>query len=160
MGDLAFQFTHPGRGATRWPLRWRVPRSGFNSRTPGGVRLTANTSLTKLQEFQFTHPGRGATPSTAGLRTTSRGFNSRTPGGVRLSIAVREQTAPSVSIHAPREGCDATGDAYTTRYDVSIHAPREGCDVGRTTLAPGRWVSIHAPREGCDRVAPEALGIR
>ena len=34
-----FQFTHPGRGATvhSWPSR--SSRIGFNSRTPGGVRL-------------------------------------------------------------------------------------------------------------------------
>ena len=56
---------------------------GFNSRTPGGVRL-AKMTLTEIQrEFQFTHPGRGATTS-----------NSPFGRGIR------------VSIHAPREGCD------------------------------------------------------
>ena len=33
-----------------------------------------------------------------------------------------------VSIHAPREGCDATNDALKLAKSVSIHAPREGCD--------------------------------
>ena len=95
--------------------------------------MSADTALTK---FQFTHPGRGATSQ-------------------QLIVFTRWH----VSIHAPREGCDAhylpyytarrcfnsrtpggvrpTGDAYTTRYDeVSIHAPREGCDSPSTMLQP------------------------
>ena len=41
---------------------------------------------------------------------------------------------------------------------VSIHAPREGCDVLFGVNESGELlVSIHAPREGCDqRVAPSA----
>ena len=35
--------------------------SGFNSRTPGGVRLKQMTPLEVQLLFQFTHPGRGAT---------------------------------------------------------------------------------------------------
>ncbi len=39
------------------------------------------------------------------------------------------------------------------KHSVSIHAPREGCDEGDTTIS---WylygVSIHAPREGCDHI--------
>ena len=34
----------------------------------------------------------------------------------------------SVSIHAPREGCDCQTDAVIRKLEVSIHAPREGCD--------------------------------
>ena len=33
-----FQFTHPGRGATQPYVDLDVQISGFNSRTPGGVR--------------------------------------------------------------------------------------------------------------------------
>ena len=80
----------------------------------------------------------------------------------------------TISIHAPREGCDqrTTGRAHIHR--ISIHAPREGCDpcwstaygmrvefqsthpVRGATLYTGAaavnvGISIHAPREGCDR---------
>ena len=60
---LKFQFTHPGRGATKslklYPLHFG---------------------------FQFTHPGRGAT-NLPSLREWIRAcFNSRTPGGVRLTL--------------------------------------------------------------------------
>ena len=101
-------------------------------------------------------------------------FNSRTPGGVRLPFGGRSRLLRSVSIHAPREGCDTPAPAVgATAVNVSIHAPREGCDktegvrwdnmIKFQFTHPGRGathgpnkvrayllVSIHAPREGCD----------
>ena len=148
---------------------------GFNSRTPGGVRLGVNKPNTNLRKFQFTHPGRGATPSQSKSLHHGGSFNSRTPGGVRpvcrstrpsdqaVSIhAPREgcdarrhhqdRGADEVSIHAPREGCDGTCQSLPTpRLSVSIHAPREGCDIVMATTQLSPRVSIHAPREGCDR---------
>ena len=145
-----FQFTHPGRGATsicsveleRHQVSIHAPREGcdrahrrsglsphgFNSRTPGGVRLERYTPENYSEEFQFTHPGRGATRTTQVQPTHRR-----------------------VSIHAPREGCDRDEIPEYILQFVSIHAPREGCDDLK--LAPcelSRLVSIHAPREGCD----------
>ena len=55
----------------------------FNSRTPGGVRLSSPAFPEPLFGFQFTHPGRGATWSYHYLHHHIQGFNSRTPGGVR-----------------------------------------------------------------------------
>ena len=81
--------------------------TGFNSRTPGGVRLYSTMPSMPFSVFQFTHPGRGATISFA-----------------RLARCL------GVSIHAPREGCDEVEIQF--RKDVkavSIHAPREGCDT-------------------------------
>ena len=80
----AFQFTHPGRGATvteAMIMRWicvsiHAPREGCDL----GGRLLA--TLSELW-FQFTHPGRGAT----------------TAGTLSFQLFL-------VSIHAPREGCD------------------------------------------------------
>ena len=37
--EAAFQFTHPGRGATARRDRQLPAEARFNSRTPGGVRL-------------------------------------------------------------------------------------------------------------------------
>ena len=35
-----------------------------------------------------------------------------------------------ISIHAPREGCDASYiEQLNEHFNISIHAPREGCDV-------------------------------
>ena len=82
--EFKFQFTHPGRGATTGsgdPLP-RLP--SFNSRTPGGVRPSASISLTLI----------------------FGSFNSRTPGGVRRDSSISSIINTKVSIHAPREGCD------------------------------------------------------
>ena len=57
----AFQFTHPVRGATPQTAQWRVRNTGFNSRTPCGVRHASHLSR----------------------RISWRSFNSRTPCGVR-----------------------------------------------------------------------------
>ena len=59
----------------------------------------------------------------------ARRFNSRTPGGVRRRLVFILRRSYSVSIHAPREGCDI-GFLVARIFDsgVSIHAPREGCD--------------------------------
>ena len=84
-------------------------------------------------------------------------------------------TALKISIHAPREGCDAqpltasspdanfnprtprgvrpvTSLVYTLpRLEISIHAPREGCDGNHDADHKAVLnISIHAPREGCD----------
>ena len=124
-----FQFTHPGRGATR-----------VYAYADQGERM-----------FQFTHPGRGATTSSRVHHLAHQSFNSRTPGGVRRCSALSNCYTKSVSIHAPREGCDLAKRPTQQIHDVSIHAPREGCDGEGVTRH--RWlivVSIHAPREGCD----------
>ena len=83
-GDAyAFQFTHPGKGATiaasaqtrargvsihaPWEGCDRAMAEGlhssisFNSRTLGRVRLIRSVFLIVCREFQFTHPGKGAT---------------------------------------------------------------------------------------------------
>ena len=58
-----FQFTHPGKGATRRTATRRRTTSSFNSRTLGRVRLVLFSTHCKGNTFQFTHPGKGATPS-------------------------------------------------------------------------------------------------
>ena len=109
-----------GPGVSWWPRY-------FNPRTPRGVRLAANCSSSISRDtFQSTHPARGATrcaPSCAALWTN---FNPRTPRGVRLSQAVTFTGGNLISIHAPREGCDAAqglpfnGD----RQDFNPRTPR------------------------------------
>ena len=34
-------------------------------------------------------------------------FNPRTPRGVRPALGLHERQRPTISIHAPREGCDS-----------------------------------------------------
>ena len=123
--------------------------------------------------FQFTHPGRGATGS-AQTPDLEDVFQFTHPGrGATVATSVLPYGG-SVSIHAPREGCDLSNrHTRVCISTVSIHAPREGCDSldcplralerGFNSRTPGgvrlstnpsnetmEIVSIHAPREGCD----------
>ena len=80
---VAFQFTHPGKGATAGCVSFLTSAPSFNSRTLGRVRLGRPLPDIYYVAFQFTHPGKGAT--------------SRSHLGARSRC---------VSIHAPWEGCD------------------------------------------------------
>ena len=146
-----FQFTHPGRGATK--------------------KVYANVYID--DKFQFTHPGRGATNIRTYSYETSRCFNSRTPGGVRLIHVRFSPIVRSVSIHAPREGCDL-GNAWMDFNPTSFNSrtpggvrrsvrrrcctpfrfqfthPGRGATIGKPLPTTRLSVSIHAPREGCD----------
>ena len=123
-----FQFTHPGRGATSVLKISLSVIMCFNSRTPGGVRLLSSEVSQAEKEFQFTHPGRGATHQHQ-----------------------RGSSAPEFQFTHPGRGATATSPCLYIRATVSIHAPREGCDTSVLLgYAPRYAVSIHAPREGCD----------
>ena len=127
-----FQFTHPGRGATARSRASDSTLPRFNSRTPGGVRPARGLRSMRYSKFQFTHPGRGAT--------------------IGISIGA---VLLSVSIHAPREGCDLTNFTYT-RLRVCFNSRTPGgvrrVRVVQTVIR--HVVSIHAPREGCDPLKP------
>ena len=171
---MSFQFTHPGKGATcaLWCIEdfldvsihapWEgcdvmsaisssISRPSFNSRTPGGVRLLIERATIRVEEFQFTHPGRGATYLVRGVGNSSFSVSIHAPReGCDFYIHIPDFLQAEVSIHAPREGCDVPRQAGGQGADVSIHAPREGCDSIKTALEAITKVSIHAPREGCD----------
>ena len=56
-----------------------------------------------------------------------------------------------ISIHAPREGSDAWGDAYAClRGEFQSTLPVRGATGGIFAPASNRAISIHAPREGSD----------
>ena len=142
-----------------------------------------------MKWFQFTHPVRGATHKHHAVHQKAVRFNSRIPCGVRLLLHFVGHNDVSVSIHAPRAGCDALARSPACHCAVSIHAPRAGCDYlrdeayrsmlefqfthpvrGATLARPqlGRInaVSIHAPRAGCDtrrytpRTSPRCFNSR
>ena len=148
---LLFQSTHPARGATRCAIIGCRALENFNPRTPRGVRRFRRRSC-----------------------TSGCYFNPRTPRGVRPGMGRRKRWRTHISIHAPREGCDALtpvssppGNSFQSTHPargataraatgspgapISIHAPREGCDHKlRLFQVKQLIISIHAPREGCD----------
>ena len=117
----AFQSTHPARGATisstvlfcHRGISIHAPREGcdlnfqfvksthsnFNPRTPRGVRRLSVPTKQQRQDF-----------------------NPRTPRGVRLIVTEHAWKEGSISIHAPREGCDLWRALYRT--DGSDFNPR------------------------------------
>ena len=109
----------PGAGAPRnfnprtpRGVRRRMPdvpnlASYFNPRTPRGVRRRPVTTRWTGTIFQSTHPARGATWVGAFFVSVPKNFNPRTPRGVRLIRTAVASTIQSISIHAPREGCDS-----------------------------------------------------
>ena len=155
MPGTKFQFTHPGRGATGRGLATRRGDRGFNSRTPGGVRLLRVCLRTTNVSFQFTHPGRGATAGARAQRDrprvsihapregcdTTQGntlcltkrFNSRTPGGVRLGLSFSEEVDYKFQFTHPGRGATPRQKRQEHLARGSIHAPREGCDTNPMT---------------------------
>ena len=106
---MVFQFTHPVRGATQAALLQythcvvsiHAPREGCDHPGQGVYRSS--------YKFQFTHPVRGATTSPPSRSLNSREFQFTHP--VRGATGQTRAVTPdsSVSIHAPREGCDVQG---------------------------------------------------
>ena len=83
-----------------------IANANFNPRTPRGVRRTTGVYLGIPQRFQSTHPARGATIGIPAGHNPLLYFNPRTPRGVRRYLTATLDAQTSISIHAPREGCD------------------------------------------------------
>ena len=125
-----FQSTHPARGATGYSISTTAMYIFQSTHPARGATRCARPEGGK-RKFQSTHPARGATTAGYNSGTASCYFNPRTPRGVR------------------RPECPIPGGSRR----ISIHAPREGCDAARAaSMLAGAVISIHAPREGCDRV--------
>ena len=118
----------PREGCDTRHIAYRAQKMDFNPRTPHGVRLPWLWLWGRWCAFQSTHPVRGATPRPAAL-------------SIRASI----------SIHAPREGCDAAIIASSnSQTEFQSTHPVRGATQNLFQLGSQRVISIHAPREGCD----------
>ena len=81
--QIKFQFTHPGKGATKNTIQLRG-----------------------RDEFQFTHPGKGAT-TTSELKKLLNSVSIHAPWeGCDIIVCQAWRHLALVSIHAPWEGCD------------------------------------------------------
>ena len=79
--------------------------SSFNSRTPGGVRLTPRIKPAKFASFNSRTPG-GVRPSQSTASPLCLWFQFTHPGRGATILLVLIFLTLIVSIHAPREGCD------------------------------------------------------
>ena len=125
--EKIFQSTHPLRGAT---LCYRLdgkPARYFNPRTPCGVRRSARSTETRMDDF-----------------------NPRTPCGVRpRRMCMRARCTKFQSTH-PLRGATCAERSTTERMNISIHAPLAGCDYCHPCAGNPIGISIHAPLAGCD----------
>ena len=85
--------------------------------------------------FQSTHPVWGATSSAMSRATCLRYFNPRTPCGVRLDKLVREKRISIFQSTHPVWGATLTYDDDHLPESISIHAPRVGCDLREGSLS-------------------------
>ncbi len=81
-------------------------KSGFNPRTPCGVRPSAMMGSGGSKPFQSTHSLRSATGADNRPEWSADGFNPRTPCGVRPLFFMHDTTITAVSIHALLAECD------------------------------------------------------
>ena len=125
----------------------------FNPRTPRGVRPGNFQQRNMSQGFQSTHPARGATYPLQFYPCMRRNFNPRTPRGVRPTISSLVAHGPStISIHAPREGCDVPlPPGSGTSMNFNPRTPRGVRPHFKSKTKARERISIHAPRVGCDR---------
>ena len=127
---LAFQSTHPVRGATLYPCRAELCTNNFNPRTPCGVRRHTRGGETRPIFFISIHaPRAGCDSMTQCERIVRHLFQSTHPVRGATHDRLTEAEKHLISIHAPRAGCDYS-NAYGCGhyYGISIHAPRAGCD--------------------------------
>ena len=149
-GISTFQSTHPVWGATaaqrqrqcNHAISIHAPRMGcdsqithtvsgernFNPRTPYGVR-----------RYRFA------------LSWSVFHFNPRTPYGVRPVSVIHFFPDDTISIHAPRMGCDGTARPSPCQKPgfQSTH-PVWGATATFLSISDVIPISIHAPRMGCD----------
>ena len=146
-----FQSTHPVRGATALAYALRSSRRFQSTHPVRGATYVCRRTC-GVTSFQSTHPVRGATRQRSGRSACRTYFNPRTPCGVRPAVSrygFREHH--TISIHAPRAGCDSRTRPSRRHWTISIHAPRAGCDEKPIEFYFEVQISIHAPRAGCDR---------
>ena len=149
-----FQPTHPARGATA-PTRLYSPGGlHFNPRTPRGVRRTTGVYLGIPQRFQSTHPARGATIGIPAGHNPLLYFNPRTPRGVRrFGCHITPLFYQFQSTHPARGATPASSDTLLPET-ISIHAPREGCDGDHleALTCSGVFQSTHPARGATSRL--------
>ena len=115
----------PRAGCDHNRRRGRIFISYFNPRTPCGVRLRAAYLNYLLHD----------------------NFNPRTPCGVRHIGPCTHQKARSFQSTHPVRGATMRSGAVRAACTISIHAPRAGCDHAGISLSGG--FSYFNPRTPC-----------
>ena len=130
LGGFFISIHAPREGCDSRCPQPELPKTQFQSTHParGATRISTHCCVTCT--FQSTHPARGATRCSRGCLDTRSNFNPRTPRGVRpLFVSAFDQYDYDFNPRTPR-GVRPHHiiDLYLCAF-ISIHAPREGCDA-------------------------------
>ena len=121
--DLYFNPRTP-RGVRLLEMRCKERLKNFNPRTPRGVRHSLVWPFMRYRAFQSTHPARGATISAINSGC-SKSFQSTHPARGATSQRLPYPYRRSISIHAPREGCDSPSRTHwSAGSDFNPRTPR------------------------------------
>ena len=121
---------------------------GFNSRTPGGVRLPCHRHWADDFTFQFTHPGRGATCAIQAFSFILKSFNSRTPGGVRLFRSTGHQPLLLFQFTHPGRGATQFLLVYTDELEFQFTHPGRGATQAQVTSIVTKGFQFTHPGRG------------
>ena len=153
-GDCVIISIHaPREGCDKAPLAGGTKERNFNPRTPRGVRLFG--VLTKNRSLDF-NPRTPRGVRRGGMSAPMRGgdFNPRTPRGVRRSVMRSSICSNSISIHAPREGCDTmAGSTPAIRWRFQSTHPARGATGEPYTKPPSKVFQSTHPARGATRTA-------
>ena len=149
--SVAFQSTHPMRGATRDVVRLIKKQNDFNPRTPCGVRPAARKKAEARYFISIHAPHAGCDEAAERFRTAWEQFQSTHPMRGATIPYDSHHVLRGISIHAPHAGCDHIVDMDGREYcEISIHAPHAGCDPvsfeGVTGSPSKRFQSTHPMR--------------
>ena len=149
--STAFQFTHPGRGATQHQHQPDSSQLGFQFTHPGRGATVWISTAPNDQAVSIHAPREGCDPAMMLMMAVLLSFNSRTPGGVRLlPLTLHSLSCKSFNSRTPGGvRPQPLNTAAFVRMFQFTH-PGRGATDSNVQHHPTSNVSIHAPREGCD----------
>ena len=127
LGRRRFNSRTPCGVRRREPIQPPRSSASFNSRTPCGVRPRRARGSSNVRRVSIHAPRAGCDICTGPLLLIEISFNSRTPCGVRRRVTAPRSRVRSFNSRTP---CGVRRELRTStaQGSVSIHAPRAGCD--------------------------------
>ena len=129
----------------------------FNPHSPHRERLAFSNSCSRYALFQSTLPAWGATQRRR-LFLCLKQFQSTLPAWGATAYGGGSENYIVISIHAPREGSDLSGNVgMTDALKFQSTLPARGATDNCIDIFMDSRISIHAPREGSDRISRAKL---
>ena len=147
---MTFQSTHPLRGATY------IDRSGnlytvISIHAPLAGCDEAGAEVPANAKISIHAPLAGCDSGLCRQHHPRRNFNPRTPCGVRPDRWRDIDGRKKFQSTHPLRGATTENEMLRETQRISIHAPLAGCDLQISEITELFEISIHAPLAGCDQ---------